>query len=68
MDSERARSLLVAERDDVQGLLKGARAAGKGSSRGSALSWNATARCSSPVRTRSGRSSVPSSTVTVSSG
>jgi DnaK suppressor protein len=29
MDSERARSLLVAERDDVQGLLKGARAAGR---------------------------------------
>jgi len=29
MDSERARSLLVAERDDVQGLLKDARAAGR---------------------------------------
>jgi DnaK suppressor protein len=29
MDSERARSLLVAERDDVQGLLKDAEAAGQ---------------------------------------
>jgi DnaK suppressor protein len=29
MDSERARSLLIAERDDVQGLLKDAEAAGQ---------------------------------------
>ena len=30
MDSERARSLLIAERDEVQGLLKDAEAAGPG--------------------------------------
>ena len=29
MDSERARSLLIAERDEVQGLLKGTEAAGQ---------------------------------------